>query len=1087
MAESTSNKEARHRLRQSLTRHLLAATAAVALASALMFLGFGHPLDWAARLSLTTAFLLLGGVAIALRRDAGAGMQARALPYVIGAAIGLSGMAAALAGEGLMSPALAVVGVFLCLFTVVGGLLAGLLAAGIGAGMLLLLALAMAFDWLTPSGVAPIGSPLNLVRPLLTHVIVLAIALGGGELLGRTLDRTLRSADERERRFLGLLAVAADAYWEMDGTGRLMRFSAKEELRNFVGLRRHGAEAGIGKLFWETRGVQFEPQVLEAFRSELAARLPLRDVPLRWADVAGRVRHFTLSAEPRTSEAGKFAGYWGVLRDITQDVKARQALWATETRYQDLFRRIPTPLVLHREGRVLDANPAGVALFGFAELRTLLGQDLVALFEAGASRERAAEHVRSLDALAPGQGLPEAEFTLKPGADRLLSVRVSSVRVDVDGEAATLSIITDDTERRAAEDLVRRSETLLSHLVSTSPDWITLTEFASGRYTMVNPTFLATTGYRAEEVVGRTPSELGLWADAGQRDRIYRMLDQHQSVQNFPATMHTRDRRRVSMLVSAARFTIDDVDYQMTSARDVTASEQARREREAILENALVGISFTRESRIVMTNARFDEMFGWPRGALHNQPQRVVLPSDQAFDAIADQVSPALSRGEQVDIEVPMMRRDGSTFTGRLLAKALDPAQPASGTIWLAEDVTERRVVEQALARARDEAEAANRAKSAFLANTSHEIRTPLNALVGLAQLARTPEVDDQRRLQYIEQICESADTLSAILSDILDLSKIEAGKLIVERVAFDLRALIGTLRQAYGALADTKGLALHVDVGDDVPQHVLGDPMRLRQVLTNYLGNALKFTSAGSILLNVQRLAANRLRFEVIDTGSGMEAGALAMLFQPFSQVDNSITRKVGGTGLGLSICRELARLMDGKVGVQSEPGKGSAFWVDLPLPAVTGQQLVEHESTAGQDVLQGTRVLMVEDNPVNMMIAVALLERWGAFVDQAGDGASALKAIDKAHHAGNPFDIVLMDVQMPGMSGHEVTRRLRQRYDRNTLPIVALTAAALVSEREDAIAAGMNDFLTKPIDADRLRQTIRQVLMSADAQAQR
>ncbi len=1087
MAEPTPNKEARHRLRQSLTRHLLAATAAVAFAFALMFLGFGHPLDWVARLTLTTAFLGLGGVAFALRRDAGAEWQARALPYVIGTAIGLSGVAAAVAGEGLMSPALAVVGVFLCLFTVVAGLRAGLLAAGIGAGMLLLLAVAMALDWLASAGIALSASPVNLVRPLLTHALVLCIALGGGELLGRTLDRTLRSADERERRFLGLLAVAADAYWEMDGSGRLIRFSAKEELRNFVGLRRHGVDAGMGKLLWETRGVTFDTHVLEAFRSELAARLPMRDVPLRWNDVAGRMRHFTLSAEPRTNESGRFAGYWGVLRDITQDVKARQALWSTETRYQDLFRRIPTPLVLHREGRVLDANPAGVLLFGFADLRGLLGQDLLGLFEAGSSRERAAEHMQRLEALVIGDGLPETEFTLKPGADRLLSVRVSSVRVDVDGEAATLSIITDDTERRAADDLVRRSEALLSHLVSTSPDWITLTEFASGRYAMVNPTFLATTGYRTEEVIGRTPSELGLWADATQRDRIYRMLDQQQSVQNFPATMTTRDRRRVSMLVSAARFTIDDVEYQMTSARDVTASEQARREREAILENALVGISFTRERRIVMTNARFDEMFGWPRGALQDQQQRVLWPADEAFNAMVEAVGPALSRGEPIDFEVPMMRRDGSTFTGRLLAKALDPVQPASGTIWLAEDVTERRVVEQALARARDEAEAANRAKSAFLANTSHEIRTPLNALVGLAQLARTPEVGDRRRLQYIEQICDSADTLSAILSDILDLSKIEAGKLIVDRVTFDLRALIGTLKQAYGALADTKGLTLVVHLDEDVPQHVLGDPMRLRQVLVNYLTNALKFTTTGSILLNVQRGVGYRLHFAVIDTGAGMDGAGLAKLFLPFSQVDNSITRKVGGTGLGLSICSELARLMDGGVGVTSEPGKGSIFWVDLPLPPVAAQEVESHESTSGVDALQGTRILMVEDNPVNMMIAVALLERWGALVDQADDGPSALHAIDQAHEGGNPFDIVLMDVQMPGMSGHDVTRRLRQRYDRNTLPIVALTAAALVSEREDAMAAGMNDFLTKPIDAERLRHTLRHVLMEAEARTAR
>ena len=628
---------------------------------------------------------------------------------------------------------------------------------------------------------------------------------------------------------------------------------------------------------------------------------------------------------------------------------------------------------------------------------------------------------------------------------------------------------------------------MLSHLVATSPDWITLIDMSSGRFVMVNPTFLATTGYRAEDVIGRTPHEIGLWADPAQRDHIHRLIDSGDGARNVPAAMATRDRRRVSMLVSAARFTFDGVEYQMTSARDVTASEQDRREREAILENALAGIAFTREHLIVMTNARWDDMFGWPRGMLQNRPGRSVWPSDEDHEDVTRRIGPALARGEQVDIEIPMMRRDGSIFVGRLLAKALDPDNPAGGTIWLAEDVTERRAVEKALARARDEAEAANRAKSAFLANTSHEIRTPLNALVGLAQLARTPEVDDRRRLQYIEQICDSADTLSSILSDILDLSKIEAGKLIVERVSFDLDGLIATLQQSYGALADTQGLHLSVDIEPGVPTHVSGDPVRLRQILSNFLTNALKFTPIGTIVLTVERTVGQRVRFEVLDTGEGMDEAGIAMLFLPFSQVDNSITRKVGGTGLGLSICRELARLMDGEVGVHSEAGKGSAFWVELPLPAVHEEEVETHVSSQGGEALLGARVLMVEDNAVNMMIAVALLERWGIVVDQAVDGPSALRAVNNAYDTGNPFDAVLMDVQMPGMSGHEVTRRLRQRFDRDELPIVALTAAALVSERADALAAGMNDFLTKPIDAERLRHTLTRLLAERDERAER
>ncbi|HEX4508810.1 MAG TPA: PAS domain S-box protein, partial [Burkholderiaceae bacterium] len=688
MAESTPQLEARQRLRHALTRHVLVASAIMGAAGALAFMGWSPSRDAAGRLTLAAAFIALGGAAFALWRDAGAKTQVRALPWVLGVTIGLAGLAAAGIGEVLLAPTLALACVLLCVVTATGGLRDGLRTTAVGAGLLAVVAAATAFGMLAQNGEpAPLGG--SVARSFAIELLALAVALGGGHVLGRAVERALRSSDERERRFLGLLAVAADAYWELDAEGRLVRFSAKDDLRSFVGLRRQGAESGLGRKFWETRGVSFDEPVLETFRQELAARLPMRDVPVRWSDFSGRVRHFTLSAEPRTQEGGRFAGYWGVLRDITQDVKARQALRSTETRYQGLFRRIPTPLVLHRGTRVLDANPAGVALFGFPDLRSLLGQDLSALFdEADGSRELALAHLRRLDALPVGEGLPEAEFSLLPSADRALTVRVNSVRVDVAGEAAALSIIIDDTERRASEDLVRRSEALLSHLVATSPDWITLTELPAARYAMVNPTFLATTGYRAEEVIGHTADELALWADPKQRERLLRMLGTGQAVQNVPAVMLTRNGKRVSMLVSASLFTIDGVDYQMTSARDVDAFEQARREREAILENALVGIAFTRDRLIVMTNARFDEMFGWPRGLLQNQPQRMVWPSDAAHAEMVHQVGPALARGEQVDFEVPMMRRDGSIFTGRLLAKALDPASPAGGTIWLAEDVT---------------------------------------------------------------------------------------------------------------------------------------------------------------------------------------------------------------------------------------------------------------------------------------------------------------------------------------------------------------------------------------------------------------
>jgi PAS domain S-box-containing protein len=645
-----------------------------------------------------------------------------------------------------------------------------------------------------------------------------------------------------------------------------------------------------------------------------------------------------------------------------------------------------------------------------------------------------------------------------------------------------LSIFIDDTERRQADEAVLRSEALLSHLVSTSPDVITLTELATGRYAMVNPTFLRVTGYQASEVIGHTADELNIWTHAHERQTLVRLLREHGSVQSMPAVFNLRDGRLLSMLLSAAKFAMDGRDYLVISARDITAAEQARLEREAILENALIGIALTRDQHFMLVNPRFEQMLGWPAGQLVGQHASVVWPSETDHREVGDVVGGPLGRGEQVEIERPVKRRDGSVFLCRLMSKAVDPTHPSrGGTIWLAEDITERRQIDQALAKARDDAEAASRAKSAFLANTSHEIRTPLNALLGLARLARSPDVDEGRRQQYIEQISESAETLSGILSDILDLSKIEAGKMHLDELVFDLHGLLVTLNQAYGTLADTKGLTLTMTLDADLPEVVKGDPVRVRQILSNYLNNALKFTRSGRIQLAARRVNGPLLRFEVLDTGPGIDEAGQKRLFSPFTQGDNSTTRRVGGTGLGLSICRQLAELMSGNVGVVSVPGQGSCFWAELPLPDGDPEELDSGASGYGTDPISGTRLLMVEDNAVNMMIAVALLEQWGIEVAQAGDGQQAIEMVDQAMMDGRPFDVVLMDVQMPGMGGYEATLALRRRYTQEQLPIIALTAAALVSERNQALAAGMNDFLTKPIDSQRLRGTLARVVRRA------
>ncbi|MGM9487466.1 PAS domain S-box protein [Ideonella sp. YS5] len=938
--------------------------------------------------------------------------------------------------------------------------------------------------------VAALASSLPDELPLLIRAGALgATAIAAVAIAARPLWRALaasRAATEAASQHLAAwLAVTSHAHIELDRDGRVVGSSSRLEPSLFG-----QAPPQAGLALWKQPAARLTPAQLQRLRDAVRTRAAWPEFDFAWDDGREGPRPLSVAGVPRHDANGRFAGHWALLRDRRAEVHARDALKATETRLHDLFRRVPLPLVLHRAGAVMDANPAAVELFGYRDLHSMLGSDMLRAYAEGEDRERARERLHEVAAMPLGQTLPAAEYRLRPlsappdAAPRI--VQVSSAPVELEDGRATLSIYTDETERRQAEQAVQRSEALLSHLVSTSPDAITLTDLANGRYAMVNRSFERITGYRADEVIGRTSGEIAIWAHDGDRTRLVQEVRSEGSVQNMAATFRDRQGRYVQMLMSAARFGMDGRDYLVIAARDVTASEQARLEREAILNNALMGIALTREQHFILVNPRFEQMFGWPPGLLVGQHGSVVWPTAADHQAIGREVGPALGRGEQIEIERPLIRRDGSVFLCRLMAKALSPTEPGrGGTIWLAEDVTEKRQVEQALAKARDDAEAASRAKSAFLANTSHEIRTPLNALLGLARLARQPGVDESRRRQYIEQISDSAETLSGVLSDILDLSKIEAGKMHLEEEPFDLQGLLRTMHQAYGSLADTKGLDMSVEIDEDLPPVVIGDPVRVRQILSNYLNNALKFTESGCIRLSVRRTRADRVRFEVTDTGPGIDEAQQALLFRAFSQADVSRARRVGGTGLGLSICRQLAEMMGGEVGLVSLPGQGSCFWAEVPLAPGDLDALESGSSGFGADPISGTRVLMVEDNAVNMMIAVALLEQWGVEVSQAGDGQQAVELVQQAAESGRPFDIVLMDVQMPGMSGHEATRLLRRDHPPERLPIIALTAAALVSERDQALAAGMNDFLTKPIDAARLRNTLVRALRTRDVAA--
>ena len=985
-----------------------------------------------------------------------AGWGAQVFLYVM--AIGL--------GEGNHGQALAFSCLVICVISITAGVRHAAGMAAFAAAMLFGLAWAEQRAWL--NGLAAAA---NLPQPmrLFKQMVLLGCSLSGGVLIARISAHYVKEALDRERRFHAMLDIAVDWYWEQDEQHRFTYLSGGSG-------RARADTSSIGQTPWEaddTGGLN--DALFDAHRADLEAHRPFTGLVLRRRHPSG-IRYLSISGKPRFDSRGVFRGYWGVGRDITSEVKAQEAITASEARYRDLFERSPSPLLLHRNGLVFDANDAAARIFGVADRTSMTGFNLLDATADAETRTRLAERMARLDRLQAGESLPVAELRMVSRGGRPITLQATGVRMDAPDGPAILSIYFDVTARVAAEAALRRSETMLSLLFATSPDCITLTDLATGRCLLVNDSFTRITGYSADEARGRTGVELGVWANPADRTRMIGTVHAEGRVTEMPTVFRTRAGALVPMRVSAAPFAMDGHDYLVINARDVTDSERQRLERDAILENASVGVALTRDRVFVLANPALERMLGWPAGALTGQPGIAVWDDPEAYQRLGGEIAEPLARGEAIEVERELLRRDGTRLWCRLIAKAVDPASPErGGTIWIIEDVTERRQIEQALASARDAAEAASRAKSAFLANTSHEIRTPLNGLLGLARLAMNDTLEAARRQQYLRQIVDSAEGLAGVISDILDLSKVEAGKITLESVPFRLHDTLEAVHHTYEALGEARGLALSISIDAAVPLAVRADPVRLRQILSNYLTNALKFTERGQVHIEATMAAPTRLRLQVSDTGCGIDAATQARLFMPFTQADESTTRRFGGTGLGLSICRELASLMGGEVGVRSTPGAGSTFWLELPVELADDEAATLPDS-ADDDIaaLHGMQVLVVEDNPVNMMICVAMLEQWGVQVVQATDGQHALDAVARAATHDKPFDLVLMDVQMPGMSGHEAARQLRRTHDAQALPIVALTAAALVTERDEALAAGMNDFLSKPIDTRRLRQAL-------------
>ncbi|MBC9251421.1 hypothetical protein A9179_14210 [Pseudomonas alcaligenes] len=503
----------------------------------------------------------------------------------------------------------------------------------------------------------------------------------------------------------------------------------------------------------------------------------------------------------------------------------------------------------------------------------------------------------------------------------------------------------------------------------------------------------------------------------------------------------------------------------------------AHEQQRAILMAAPNGIAFINGELIVQANSSLHEVFGYAEGELLGQSPTIWLETTTLPDSIAE-IRRQLHQGETYRRELHLRRKDGSLFWGAVSARAVTLGDLSHGSIWVVQDVSLQHAAAKDMYEARELAEQAARVKSEFLANMSHEIRTPMNAIIGMTHLVLATELDARQR-DYLGKVQGSSRHLLGVIDDILDFSKIEAGKLQLDTQDFSLKRLLQEATDLVQERLLGKGLKLRLQVAPQVPDALHGDALRLRQILLNYLSNAVKFTAEGGIEVAVALLEAQGqtlcLEFSVSDTGIGLSPQQCAQLFNSFQQADASTTRRYGGTGLGLAIAKQLAQLMGGDVAVHSVPGQGSTFSFTARLQRAHAPLRAELPADAilSQSQVLSGHVLLVEDNELNQQVASELLQAMGCRVEIANNGREALERL-----AQQSYDLVFMDMQMPVLDGLGATRELRRNPRLAALPVVAMTANAMREDREACQAAGMNDFISKPFEPQTLHGVLQRWL---------
>jgi PAS domain S-box-containing protein len=834
------------------------------------------------------------------------------------------------------------------------------------------------------------------------------------------------------------------------------------------------------------------------------------------------VAHALTSATPRKVEHGLNGHHylWTVvplpeegaanvyLTDITARRRAEKELHHSQLFTARINDTIPAVVFLFdvQEVRILYANRQAERIMGYTEqhLLTLGGNVIPQLLD-----EEGQQQLESLPAqLSTLTDTQNIEYELRirhqHGGWRWMKIQASVFMREADGTIRQLVGSAEDiTERKATEDSLRQVRLLQDRVANTVPNLIYIYDYEKQRNVYCNRYIETITGYTRGEILAMGPNALLSMMPKAEGEKLrqhvvqmkeaadgevvtmeYHLTHLNGSVRwlRITTTPFERDAEgRVRQIVGTAE---DITGWKVADEQRRTANrrlaEQNRLFRQVIDTTPHLIYLKDSEDHYLLANRATAELYGMTPAQIVNTQlgQRPVSLADSQRYRLQDEQ--VIKTGQELTQEETFTRPDGTVQWFYSIKRPFVLADGSVQVLGIDSNITELKRTQLDLRAAKEAAEENAQAKQNFLANMSHEIRTPLNGILGIASLLAKTPLDDQQT-QYLGHIRHSADHLLIVINDVLAMAQLSAGKVRTETIAFDLRDVLQASQESLLPRAQEKGIALHLELPPvNVPTIVLGDPHRLRQVLLNLLSNAVKFTAQGEVTLSCRRLSnpgeRPLFKFSVQDTGPGIPAFQLQEMFEPFTQASASTAREYGGSGLGLSISRGLVELMGGVLTADSALQLGSTFTFSLPFSLATVAAKPDSRALAiDYRSLGPRRVLLAEDNAINQFLVESLVRNWGWTVDTAGTGPEAVALFGK-----HTYDVVLMDIQMPGMDGTTATRLLRQHPDaaRAATPVLALTAHALRGEEEQYLASGFSGYLSKPFQEEELFQAIGRLL---------